>query len=210
MVRTVAAALLVTVAGSATGQAITGFTGGTQFGSYYGGLIDGDVVGFRFTVNQDVLVTDLGVWNGDTQIGLEGLTSDHQIGIWDSSGSLVVNGVAGPGDSVLGQWTYDSVAPTLLSTGMTYTIGALYDAGGVPDGDSYISSATSVSSSADVNWLNSVFPSAEDLGFAFPTEDSASSSGGRFGPNFLYRPVPAPASMALLGLGGVAACRRRR
>ncbi len=210
MIQKVTAVVALALAGTATGQAITGFSGGAQFGSYWGGLVDGDVVGFRFTLNNDVIVTDLGVWNADTQIGLEGLTSDHMVGIWDAGGNLVVSGSAGPGGSAVGDWTYESVAPTQLNTGTTYTIGALYDAGGVPDGDSYISSATGITSDADVNWLNSVFPSVENLGFAFPTEDSASSSGGRFGPNFLFRPVPAPASAALLGLGGIAAARRRR
>lgn len=202
---------LLAVAGAsavANAQAVQGFTGGSQFGSYYGGLVADDVIGWRFTVNEDVFVTGLGVWNQDTQAGLEGLTSDHQVGIWDlNTGSLLVTAVAGPSGTAVGAWTYTDVADTLLSSSGSYVIGALY---GADDGDSYISSATSVTMDPAVNFGGGVFPAAADLGFVLPTEWSGGTSRGRFGPNFLFRPVPAPGALAMLGLGGLVATRRRR
>ncbi|MEO0629943.1 MAG: PEP-CTERM sorting domain-containing protein [Planctomycetota bacterium] len=204
----IACALL---AGSANGQAIESFLGGTQFDSFFGGAIAGDTVGWEFSVNQDVFVTDLGIWNADTQFGAEGLTSDHRVGIWNlATGALLVEAVAGPGGDVVGEWTYASVAQTQLSVGETYVIGALYNEGGVSDGDSYVTSALSVSTSSDVNFLGGRSPLAGDLGFGLPATFSGSTSFGRFGPNFQFVPVPAPASAALLGLGGLAAARRRR
>lgn len=202
---------LLAVAGAsavANAQAVQGFTGGSQFGSYYGGLIADDVIGWRFTVNEDVFVTDLGVWNQDTQVGLEGLTSDHQVGIWDlDTGTLLVSGVAGPSGTAIGAFTYTDVADTLLTTSGNYVIGAMY---GADDGDSYISSATSVTMDSAVNFGGGVFPDAADLGFVMPGQWSGGLSNGRFGPNFLFRPVPAPGALAMLGLGGLVATRRRR
>lgn len=211
MHRTFAIVALAGVASIASAQAVNGFTGGTQFGAFFGGAIAGDTVGWQFTVNEDIFVTDLGVWNQDTQLGSEGLTSDHRIGIWNlDTGALLVEGVAGPGGDVLGDWTYTSVANTQLSTGATYVIGALYDAGGVADGDSYISSASSVSMDPTINFGGGRSPLAENLGFALPETFSGSASFGRFGPNFQFTPVPTPGSIAILGLGGLMASRRRR
>jgi len=195
----------------ASAQAVNGFTGGSQFDSFFGGTIAGDTVGWQFTVNEDIFVTDLGVWNQDTQGGSEGLTSDHRIGIWNlDTGDLLVEGVAGPGGDVVGDWTYTSIASTELNTGNTYVIGALYNAGGVGDGDNYISSASSVTMDPTINFGGGRSPLDADIGFALPETFSGATSFGRFGPNFLFTPVPAPSSLALLGLGGLAATRRRR
>ncbi len=209
--RTIALVAVAGAASLANAQAITGFTGGSQFGSFFGGAVAGDTVGWEFSVNEDIFVTDLGVWNADTQLGLEGLTSDHQVGIWDlASGALLVSGVAGPGGTAVGDWTYTSVSETVLSVGNTYVIGALYNAGGVEDGDSYISSASSLSTDSAINFGGGRSPLAADGGFALPETFSGSTSFGRFGANFLFRPVPSPSAMALLGLGGLVASRRRR
>lgn len=204
MIKNVAAALLVTVAGSATGQAVTGFTGGSQFGSYYGGSTDatGDVVGFRFDVNTPIILSDIGVWNGDA----DGLTSNHMVGLWDSAGNLLTSGTVSTGGDTVGDWTYADVSDVTLNVGERYTLGALYNSA---DGDSYISSPTSMSLAPEINpTTNGVFPATGSLGFVFPTEDSTNLA--RLGPNFLFRPVPAPASAALLGLSGLAVARRRR
>lgn len=205
--RTLALLAVGVTAGAANAQAVTGFTGGSQFDIYYGGST-GDVVGWRFTLNDDVIVNGLGVWNGDTQLGLEGLTTSHMVGIWDlNTGSLLVSGLAGPGGTVVGQWTYATVADTILSATGNYVIGAMYAAG---DGDGYVSSASSVSMAAGVNFGGGVFPTVGDLGFTMPGSWSGGASNGRFGPNFLFRAVPTPGTFAMLGIGGLVAARRRR
>lgn len=199
----IAVAALAGIAASASGQAVVGFTGGAQFGIFYASST-GDVVGWRFNVDSSIVVTDLGVWNADTQVGFEGLTSDHMVGIWDSSGTLLTSTLVTVAGSVaVGDWNYEATANVVLNPGETYTIGAMYTAF---DGDSYISSPSSVTTAAGVNVLNGVFPDAGDLGFVFPGSDSTNL--GRFGPNFLF--IPTPGAISLLALGGLAAARRRR
>ncbi len=196
----IACALL---AGSASGQAITGFSGGSQFPAW---SADGPgVVGWRFDVNTTIVLTDIGIFNADTAAGTPGLTASHQVGLWDSSGNLLTSGVAGPGGTVIGQFTYTDVADVVLNPGERYTIGAVYD---INDGDSYVSGPSSLSLAPEINpTTNGVFPNDTDLGgLIFPTGDSTNLA--RLGTNFLF--VPTPSTAALLGLGGLAAVRRRR
>ena len=175
------AALLLAVAPAAWGQAIIGFTGGSQFDSYYGSAA-GDVVGYRFEVFDLLEVSDLGVWNADSS---GGLSTDHEVGIWDSSQTLLAQVIVGPTGTPVGDWTYEPITPIVLNPGEVYTIGAMYRSA---DGDSYVSGATTMDTDPDVGWINSVYPAAAELGFVFPTSDS--TSFGRFGPNFLFTVVP--------------------
>lgn len=198
------ALILAACAPAAMGQAITGFTGGSQFPIYYGGST-GDVIGWRFEVTAPLEVAMLGVWNADTpevpafaqEEGASGegnanpseaLDSVHEVGIWDASQNLVTSVTVDPATgTVIGDWTYAAVAPVTLTPGQVYTAGASYTA---TDGDSYISSASTLTTDPDVLWINAVYPAAGDLGFVYPTQDSATSSRGRLGPNFTFVVVP--------------------
>lgn len=180
---------------------VTSFTGGSNFGSYYGSA-DGDVIGFRFTSDVAQTVTDLGVLV-DLSDGV--LDSSHMVGLWrDSDQALLASATVTPGSTLIDGFRYESITPVDLDAGGRYTLGALYTP---TDGDSYISSPSSVAL-FQISDTNGVFPASADLGFAYPTEDS--SNLARFGPNAISVPIPAPASLALLGLGGFAAARRRR
>ena len=165
------------------GQAITGFTGGSQYDSYYGDPA-GDVVGWRFTVTEQLEITALGVWNNDLTGGIE---SPHQVGIWDESQTLITSVSVDNTGTVVTDWIYASITPLIVNSGETYTIGALYFAG---DNDYYISSASSMTTDPSVTWLNAVYPTGGDLGFVYPGLDSAASSRGRFGPNFIFDLTP--------------------
>ncbi len=176
-------ALVVAVAAvpCAMGQAITGYAGGTEYGSYYGTL-PGDVVGYRFTVANSVQVSDLGVWNQDTN---GGLSASHQVGIWDGSQTLIASTTVTTSGTVNGAWTYASITPVVLNPGQTYTIGALYPG---TDNDSYLSGCSSITMATGVTFVQSVYPASGGLGFVYPASNS--TSYGRFGPNFLFSVVP--------------------
>jgi hypothetical protein len=181
----VGVAVLLMVAPVAFGQAVTGFTGGAQYGIYHGGST-GDVVGFRFTVSAPLEVAQLGVWNADTATGAAGLTASHEVGIWDASQALLASATVDPATgTVIGQWTYAAITPVTLMPGQTYTAGTLYTS---TDNDSYISGATSLTTDPNVTWVQSVYPAAGSLGFVYPASNS--TSNGRFGPNFTFTVVP--------------------
>jgi hypothetical protein len=166
-------------------QGVTGFTGGSQFPIYYGSST-GDVIGFRFTVSAPLEVDQLGVWNADTATGAPGLTSTHQVGIWDQAQALVASVTVDPATGTpVGQWTYAAITPVTLMPGQTYTAGVLYTA---TDNDSYLSGVSSLTTDPNVTWVQSVYPSAGSLGFVYPVNNS--TSNGRFGPNFIFTVVP--------------------
>lgn len=192
------AAALVLTAQPASAQAIESFSGGSAFQCFYGDTT-GDVIGWRFTVSEPLLVDSLGVWDDDpiTSQGAEArgggsepaspsLDSSHQVGIWDDSQSLVVSTTVTPGSPLQDDFRYESVAATVLDPGTTYTIGSMTDC---EDNDTYISSASSLETAPEVTHLLAVFPADIDMGFVFPTEDSAGNLG-RIGPNFTFTVVP--------------------
>lgn len=180
-------------------QAIESIVGGTEF-AIFNTDSTGDVVGFRFTMNSSQAVQSLGIWNGDTQAGGAGLTSSHQVGIWDEAQNLIASTTVTPSSPVTGDFRFEAITPVTLDPGVTYTIGALYTA---TDDDGYASGPT-VTSSTEVNLVNAVFPPAGDLGFVFPTSDSAGNPG-RIGPNFIFGPSqpPLPDSVAVPTLNGM-------
>lgn len=188
--------LALCVPSIANAQAVTGFSGGFAYDSYYG-LDPGDTIGWSFTVNDPIMVTDLGAW-----IDADGMQANHDVGIWDGSHALIASATVTPASTPVAGFNYESIAGVMLMPGEDYVIGAAY---GVADGDSYISSASSMTTAPEVNWLQSRYPLAGGMGFAYP--DSISTSFGRFGPNFLF--VPEPGALVLLSLGGLALLRRR-
>lgn len=175
--------ILMAVAPAAMSQAITGFTGGAEYTSYYGSTA-GDVVGYRFTVSAPLEIAMLGVYIDSTGPVLDG---PHQVGIWDGSQALLRSATVDGTGTVIGQWAYTAITPVTLVPGQTYTAGALYTP---TDGDLYISGASSATTDPNVNWINAVYPAAAELGFVYPSLDSAPSSVGRFGPNFTFTVVP--------------------
>lgn len=182
--RLIVVGLVMLVAPVVMGQGITGFTGGVEYAYYYTGST-GDVVGFRFEVLAPVEVDALGVWNADASAGL---SSPHQAGIWDASQALIASVTVDPTTgTVVGDWIYAAITPVTLVPGQVYTAGAFYTD---VDNDSYISGASGVTTDANVTWINGVYPSAGSLGFVYPANNSSSTSGGRFGPNFTFTVVP--------------------
>lgn len=185
---------------------ISDITGGTEYDSYYGST-PGDVIGFAFTADVDLTATALGVWIGSDGV----LNSSHQVGLWDlNSQSLLGSVVVDNSDLLLDSFRYADLSSALqLTAGTSYVLGAVFE---FDDGDGYISSPSSVTTS-NVTILNAVFPAAEDLGFIFPT--GVTQSLGRFGPNMLAEQsvtndVPAPGTFALLLLSvGILKLRRR-
>lgn len=182
---------------------ISSFSGGSSYGIYYGGS-SGDMVGFSFTADTDLTVTDLGVMN-DPVDGI--LDSAHMVGLWDATSlSLLASVLVDSDDSLLDGFFYASLGAAVnLAEGNRYLLAALYTAN---DGDSYTSMPVSVDS-LYISETRGVFPVAQDLGFQIP--GNTSDSLARFGANMLAAPtIVEPGTLLLLGLGliGVSAVRR--
>jgi hypothetical protein len=206
---------LVSCSAFAGSVALTAFSGGGtgNFVNTFGNV----TVGWSFTVNTALTVDGLGLFDCHLYTCSGSLTQDHAVGIWDSTGQLLVSGTVSPGDTLSAGFRWVTVSNTLLSPG-TYTIGALYtptvrlntDA---PD-DFYSLGNTSVSTNAAITFLGAAYTEAATLS---KPGNLNTSSRGRFGPNFDFTvneassvPEPGTLSAALLGGVALALLRRRR
>ena len=88
--------------------------------SYY---VD-QTAGNRFTPTSDLSVFSLGIFD----YGLDGMGESHQVGIFDSGGTLLTSAVVGAGTvgRLDGEFRYTDIAPLTLAAGETYTIAALF------------------------------------------------------------------------------------
>jgi hypothetical protein len=182
--------------------ALSSFTGGSSFGSYNGTNM---TLGWKFTVNQNIDVNDLGIWTPNAA-----LSQSHEIGIWDNSGVLLVSATVPTSTTVSGDYAYTSVTSTLLTSGQNYFIGAEYTS---PFTDVYTSGTTSVTTVSEITF-DAAARTGTSAGFADPT--ITTSTDGRFGPNFQFTPATTvPELSSVLGFGssaflaGIGILRRR-
>jgi len=147
-------------------------------------------LGFEFSLSAPVTVNALGY----TTLGF---TSDEQVGIWDSSGTLLTSTTVLTTDPVVGHFAYASISGVTLAAG-TYTIGGTYDGGPFP---SFASGVTSIPGYTYITDEQLYGPGLND-----PTV----STGGGYGANGITQvdfsvgsavPEPATWAMTLLGLG---------
>lgn len=107
-------AFLCLAAGAATAQSIIAITPGPMQGTYGGGETDG----FQFTPVTQFTISALGVW-GTT------LNVSHEVGLWDSAGTLLASAFVSPSDSPFEGFTFHTLtSPVTVSAGETYVVGA--------------------------------------------------------------------------------------
>lgn len=199
----------------------SGSSSNSGFG-YFPGANDG--TGYRFTVGATPLaVTRLGMF--DAMFGTidpQGLRESHQIGLWNSSGTLLASVTVGAGTSVplTGAFRYVSLATqVLLNPGQTYTIAAHYTTPGTTSGVSpgdflrviwgtAIPNALSplISFNGGVYYSN---PGASP-NLQFPTEVDPFTAYVSANAEFIAVPVPAGISLASLGIACLVVIRFRR
>lgn len=165
----------------------------------------GSVHGWDFVSSTDITVTELGLWDGND----DGMSISHDIGIFDSLGTLLASGTIskGTGDTLIDHFRYVDITDVLVTTGASYTIAYYSEA---PTNDSLITTATTLLLAPEIAISNGRWGYAPGLSVPTNTADD-----DRFGPNFMFEvsavPEPETYAMLLAGLGllGFMASRRK-
>jgi hypothetical protein len=181
-----AVALILCMAEAASAGSIPaiGFTGVTENDTY-----DSYSLGFEFTTNADIFVTHLGFYDDY----LNGLSQDHDVGIYDTSQALLISATVTNSDPLDGFFHYTSVLQTLLSSGETYyVVGVTLD-------ENYTWNPVGFLPAPHINFISSAFDFAPTGTLAFPIYSNGEV--GYFGANFKYTLVPIPGAIWLLGSG---------
>jgi hypothetical protein len=121
-------------------------------------------LGYQFTTSVALSINALGYWD-------DGRGNNHQVGIWNSGGTLLLSTTVLGSDPLTGHFRYDSITPFSLAAG-TYVIGGEF----LGNGDSFTRNPMGVNTMPGYTW-------GEDRqlagsGLNFPTD----STNG-YGPN---------------------------
>ena len=188
--------VLASPASAATAVSISGFSTFVGDGPW--------TLGYSFTALQDLSVTALGAFD---DLG-DGFADAHEVGLWDSSGTLISSISVSGTDTLIDGFRYANIASVNLIAGTTYTVGA----SNFGVNDAYAYNAT-LSSAPEITVLDGQFINGG--GLRNPV-GSAGGVGGYFGGNFQFSsaisaaPEPGTWAMMILGFGLAGAALRRR
>jgi hypothetical protein len=135
--------------------------------------------GWAFTVDEDLWVVAVGVWDGKR----DGLREEHPVAIWDETGKLILKSSVPAGEKphLVNDFRYTRVLPKRLKGGKTYIVGAFYT---TPLVDPHVDGGSNnrISQHKQIRWMGRRRLIADKL--IFPA-DKADSFAGAFGPNLL-------------------------
>lgn len=171
------------------------------------------VIGFEFTVNHDSeYATALGWWDEDG----DGLTTDHEVGLWSNDGTLLGSVIVPAGDSgvLIGEYRYVALdTAVFLAVGQSYVI-----AGKTTAAESYFRFDDPTTTGIMTPNYNVEFGRyLESVPMVFPTEalysqmwTNANLLAGSDPLAGTGPPVPEPGTALLVGVGLAVLARGRR
>ncbi len=173
---------------SAQSKAITSLTGGSNFVFNNQGF----TVGYEFTANQTMTVSDLGFYDA----GSDGLATAHNVGIYNLCGTLLTSGTVASGTTATldNGFRYVSVTPIVLAAGTTYRVGAVVFNGG--GNDAFLNGVTTINTNAAITFKKGVTNNGL-AGLQYPSLNAADiglSANSSFGPNFIFATGGTPPS----------------
>jgi hypothetical protein len=171
-------------------------------------------LGFQFITNAPITVTALGFYDYHK----DGLAASHDVGIYNSSGTLLVSTTVLTADPLISFFRFHTIAPYTLPAGQHYYIMA------VTDSEKYTFYTKGFTVNPSITFVQDAWywdfaqvPQVpqQTLNLTFPNDGTGitqAMGGAYFGPNFLSH-TPLPGSLLLVGsglLGLIGFSRRRR
>lgn len=159
-------------------------------------------LGWQFSTNTAIDVTALGFYDATLaggSVGLGNCSGCGEVGIYNSTGTLLVSGLATTSGTQVGDFYYVSVPTTALAAGQNYYVVA--ETGNAE----YTWFTTGFGVDPNINFIQDEFISSTSL--AFPTSSfgyTAVDGGAWFGANFEESSAvatPEPSSLLLLATG---------
>ena len=156
-------------------------------------------IGFDFSLSGTTSIDALGY----NTLNIPG---NQQVGIWDSAGTLLASATINSGNTVIGNYAWQSITTLTLGAG-TYTIGGTYTGG------PFVSNLSGVTSAPGFTWLRDQQLSGTGLNRPTLTYGNYGNNGialVNFAGTFRGVPEPAAWAMMLAGFGLVGGAMRRR
>src|ERR1035438_5798290 len=75
-------------------------------------------LGFEFQVNSSITLTGLGTFD----YGQDGFAQPQQVGLWNSSGTLIASTYVTNDNPLTGFWRFNPITPVALTVGDTYYV----------------------------------------------------------------------------------------
>jgi hypothetical protein len=161
-------------------------------------------LGYKFHVDSNVTAVGLGTYD----FNKDGLAGPQQVGLWDSTGTLLASTFVDNSSALDGVWRFKSIAPIVLNAGQSYYVAS-------QGGEGYAYSPVDFTVDSSITYERNAWHyvgSTDASPLAFP--DTADGMIGYFGGNVMLgtptTSVPEPFSLALLGVGALAFGASRR
>lgn len=163
-------------------------------------------LGYSFSVDTAHNVVSLGVWD---HLG-DGLINSHQVGLWNSSGTLLASTTVGSGTSGIldSGFRFNDIASVALNAGEEYYVAATFN----DSGDYWTADPTTLDTAPGLTYLTRRYQSGS--GLLFPVF-VGSNGTGYWGGNIRLASATVPEPSTCTLFAGLIACfglagRRRK